>query len=153
MKALTDWITRVFLGLFFLSLVMATSLEVGSYTSHLQFRVHLCNSILHHFQTDICLLNSLETLKHLVAFFKPNINTPSTSFLFYTGQMLNSINYVSTWDSILTGCPWFWGLLWFFLIIFLMCTGMFPAHSASSLFPDFHCSNGFDYSVSLSLSL
>lgn len=40
------------------------------------------------------------------------------------------------------------------LIIFLMCTVVLCslcAHSASSFFPDFHCSNGFDYALSFSV--
>lgn len=40
------------------------------------------------------------------------------------------------------------------MIIFLMCTVVLCslcAHSASSFFPDFHCSNGFDYVLSLSV--
>lgn len=46
------------------------------------------------------------------------------------------------------------GVFWSFFIIFLMCTVVLCslcAHSASSLFPDFHCSHGFDYVLSFSV--
>lgn len=77
--------------LFLFSLVMATFLEVGSYTSHLQFGVVLSDSVLHHFQADVCLLNSFETLKFLVAFSYPNISTSSSSLPFFTGQTFNHV--------------------------------------------------------------
>lgn len=44
------------------------------------------------------------------------------------------------------------GVLWSFLNHIFNCTVMFCslcAHSASSLFPDFHCGDGFDYSLSV----
>lgn len=46
------------------------------------------------------------------------------------------------------------GISWSFLNHIFNCTVMLCslcAHSASSPFPDFHCSDGFDYSLSLSV--